>query len=132
MTSLSNVQNTLQLVNLPMNSNNANHFPCPITTTPIPRNSVDQTWEHHINDIDLRKGFSIKILQSMTNNQSIKVEGYNNEEFKCEMRFVGTKKYMHKFNRCTCVKPFTACTHFEEISDDHIVREFIEVFIIQK
>lgn len=61
MTSLSNVQNTLQLVNLPMNSNNVNHFPCPTTTTPIPRNSVVQTWEHHnTNDIDLTKGFSIK------------------------------------------------------------------------
>ena len=129
MTSLSNVQNTLQLVNLPMNSNNANHFPCPTTTTPIPRNSVVQTWEHHINDIDLTKGFSIKILQSMTNNQNIKVEGYNNEEFKCEMRFVGTKKYMHEINRCKCVRPFTACNHFEENFDDHIVREFVEVFI---
>ena len=129
MTSPSNVQNNLQLVNLPMHSSSVNHIPC-LPITPIARNSVVQTWEHHnTNDIDLTKGFSIKILQSMANNQNVKIEGYNNEEFKCEIRFVGTKKYMHEINRCKCVKPFTTCNHFEENFDDYLVREFVEVFI---
>jgi len=123
-TSSLDVQNTSQLVKLPIHSNNFNQYP----TTTITRDSVVQTWDHRINDSDLTKGFSIKILQSIENNEIVMFEDCN-EEFKREMRYIGTKKYMHEINRCQCVKPFTTCDHFEESIDDHCVREFVEVYI---